>query len=321
MTKISVVIPVYRSASTLPELVSRLTRVLQKMTRAHEILLVNDGSPDQSWEVIQNLSRRNPRVVGINLMRNYGQHAALAAGIRASRGNVIVTLDDDLQTPPEEMPKLIKKLNEGLDLVYGIRKTETHGFLRNGCSRLGKYLLAQLLGVQVATSLSSYKAFCRSLREPLLRHHGPIIFLDALLCWGTTRVGSVEVDHHPRGEGNSGYNWWKLISHYANMTTSFSQLPLKLASFLGIAAMGAGLVLFCFVLVVYWVRGIRVPGFTFVAAAITLFSGIQLFILGIMGEYLARMHQNLIGMPSYVIRQVVGPAGILQQTENGQDRA
>jgi len=321
MIEISVVIPVYRSALTLPELVSRLNRVLPKLARRHEILLVNDGSPDNSWEVIEKLSRRHPRVGGINLMRNYGQHAALAAGIQGSRGEVIVALDDDLQTPPEEIPKLIKKLNEGFDLVYGVRAREAHGFLRNGCSRLGKSLLARLLGVRVATSLSSYKAFKGSLREPLLRHHGPVVFLDALLCWGTTRVGSVEVEHHRRKEGVSGYNWRKLIRHYANMTTSFSQFPLKLASLLGIFTMLMGLILFLFVLTVYWIRGIPVPGFTFVAASITLFSGIQLFILGIMGEYLARMHQSLIGMPAYVIRQTAGMAGFLRRAAHGKDPA
>jgi len=310
MNKISVVIPVYRSAPTLPELVSRLNRVLPKLARRHEILLVNDGSPDNSWKVIEDLSRRHPGVGGINLMRNYGQHAALAAGIQASRGEVIVALDDDLQTPPEEIPKLIKKLKEGFDLVYGVRAREAHGFLRNGCSRLGKSLLARLLGVRVATSLSSYKAFRSSLREPLLRHHGPVVFLDALLCWGTTRIGSVEVEHHHRKEGASGYNWKKLIRHYANMATSFSQFPLKLASLIGIVTMLMGLALFIFVLVVYWTKGVPVPGFTFVAASITLFSGIQLLILGIIGEYLARMHQSLIGMPAYVVRKRVGAGSL-----------
>jgi len=213
-----------------------------------------------------------------------------------------------LQTPPEEMPKLLAKLKEGYDLVYGIRAAEKHGFLRNHCSRLGKSLLARLLGIRVATSLSSYRAFCQSLRAPLDQHHGPVVFLDALLCWGTTRVGSVEVHHQARYTGVSGYSWGKLLQHYANMTTSFSQFPLKVASFLGIITTLFGLLLFLFVMLVYWIRGRPVPGFTFLAASITLFSGIQLFILGIMGEYLARMHQSLIGMPAYVVRQKVGAA-------------
>jgi len=321
LTEISVVVPVYRSVATLELLVSRLEKTLVGLVRSYEIILVNDGSPDDSWAAIESLSRKNPSVAGINLMRNYGQHAALAAGIRACRGQVIVTLDDDLQTPPEEMPKLLEKLQEGFDLVYGARTKEAHGLFRNTCSRIGKNLLAKVFGVRVATSLSSYKAFQGALRQPLLRHHGPVVFLDALLCWGTTRVGSVEVEHHQRKEGSSGYNWPKLIRHYTNMTTSFSQFPLQVASFLGVVTMIAGFSLFLFVLIIYWIRGIPVPGFTFVAASITLFSGIQLFILGVIGEYLARMHQNLIGMPPYVIRQTVGALAHLSGSADEKDKA
>lgn len=305
MIEISVVIPVYRSALTLPKLVSRLSQVLSKIARSHEILLVNDGSPDQSWTILRELAQKHPCLVAINLMRNYGQHAALAAGIRASRGKIILTLDDDLQTPPEEMPKLLEKLDEGFDLVYGIRREEQHGILRNQCSRLGKIFLARLLGVSVATSISSYKAFQSKLREPLMQHEGPVVFVDALLCYGTARIGVVQVEHQGRKAGVSGYSWGKLIRHYANMTTSFSQVPLKIASLLGISTTLLGILLFLFVLLIYFFRGVPVPGFTFVAASVTLFSGIQLFILGIIGEYLARMHQKLIGMPAYVIREMV----------------
>jgi len=317
MIEISAVIPVYRSASSLNRLLSRLDATLKKTACSYEIIFVNDGSPDDSWKVIQDLVQQNPCVGGINLMRNYGQHAALAAGIRASRGKMIVTLYDDLQTPPEEIPRLIAKLKEGFDLVYGVRQQETHGILRNSCSQLGKKILAGLLGVKVATALSSYKAFHRNLREPLLSHQGPVVFLDALLCWSTTRVGIVKVDHHPRREGISGYKFGNLIQHYMNMATSFSQIPLKLASFLGLVTMIAGLSLFVLVLVVYWTKGIPVPGFTFVAASVTFFSGIQLFILGVMGEYLARMHQNLIGMPAYVVRQKMGITALSPESLHG----
>lgn len=318
--EISVVIPVYRSAHTLPELSLRIKRVLQSLGQAYEIIFVNDGSPDESWEMIETISRQNSCVSGINLMRNYGQHAALAAGIRTARGAVIITMDDDLQTPPEEIPKLVSKLAEGFDLVYGVRSRETHSWLRNRCSRVGKSLLARILGVRVATSISSYRAFCQSLKEPVVRHQGPVVFLDALLCWGTTRVGSTKVDHQKRAAGESGYDWKKLFRHYANMTTSFSQLPLKIASILGLVTMGVGLALFLFVLLVYWIQGISVPGFTFVAASVTLFSGIQLLILGIMGEYLARMHQNLIGMPPYVVRQTIGPVERPSSSLHGKNK-
>lgn len=288
----------------MPELVFRLQKVLQEIGGTYEIIFVDDASPDNSWEIIEELSRQYPELIGIRLMRNYGQHSALAAGIRISRGEVVITMDDDLQTPPEELPKLLNKLDEGYDLVYGIRQKEAHGPLRNLCSRLGKKLLDRFFGVSVASSLSSYRAFRGCLKEQVASHRGPIIFLDALLCWGTERVGTIEVSHQKRLHGVSGYSWRKLIRHYINMITGFSQLPLKIACYLGLFTMAIGLgLLFCTVYNFY-AKDLPVTGFTFVAASVAVLFGVQLFILGIMGEYLARMHQSLIGMPAYAIRDV-----------------
>lgn len=303
---LSVVIPVYRSEKLLPELIDRLDRVLDSMGGSAEIILVSDGSPDGSWSVIKELQHSCGRLRGLNLMRNYGQHAALLAGVQASRGEVVVTMDDDLQTPPEEIPKLLDALGGGYDLIYGIRSQEQHGRFRNFCSKFSKKLFNRLLGISIATSITSYKAFRGSLRQAFSAQDGPVVFIDAVLCWGTTKVGTTVVRHEPRADGASGYGLRKLVMHAVNMVTSFSQVPLQVASFAGLTAMLFGFLLFVYVLAEYAFYGTPVRGFTFLGAALTLFSGVQLFVLGIIGEYLSRMHKRLVGMPAYIVREKLG---------------
>ena len=302
---LSLVVPVYRSETLLPALLERVNRVLAEHCPHSEIVLVNDGSPDRSWQVISDLRASYPRVRALNLMRNYGQHNALLAGIEAARGLVIVTLDDDLQTPPEEIPKLLAELERGFDLVYGVRESEQHSLVRNSCSVGVKWVLNRMLGVKIASSITSYRAFRAELRQAFTGRVGNCVFIDALLCWGTSKVGSIVVSHKGREGGKSGYSLGRLIVHTANMVTSFSHVPLQVASFIGLAATVLGALVFLYVLGSFLIAGKTVPGFTFLAAAITLFSGIQLFVLGIMGEYLARMHQRLMGAPSYVVREEV----------------
>jgi glycosyltransferase involved in cell wall biosynthesis len=303
---LSIVIPVYRSSGTLPELVDRVNLVLDSLPGPAEIILVNDGSPDASWHVIASLAGSRPRVRGISLMKNYGQHSALLAGITASRGRLIVTLDDDLQTPPEEIPRLMDELNKGFDLVYGIREREQHGFFRNACSVGIKWTLSRLLGVEAARAMTSCRIFRSELRRAFEGRVGPHVFLDALLCWGTSRIGSVVVAHHRRDGGDSGYSMGRLVAHAVGMVISFSHVPLQIAGYIGLVATLLGVVLLAYVLGAFLLDGRVVPGFTFLAATLILFSGVQLFVLGVMGEYLARMHQRLMGAPSYVIREEIG---------------
>jgi undecaprenyl-phosphate 4-deoxy-4-formamido-L-arabinose transferase len=164
----------------------------------------------------------------------------------------------------------------------------------------------KLLGVRVATSITSYKAFRGELRDAFNAQTGPVVFIDAILCWGTTKIGTTVVRHEPRPDGSSGYVFSKLALHAINMVTSFSQLPLQIASVLGFVVMLFGFVLFIYVWADFAFRGTPVRGFTFLGAALTLFSGVQLLVLGVIGEYLARMHQKSIGMPAYMVRETVG---------------
>ena len=296
---LSVVIPCYRSRATLPELHARLIAALEPLGGPLEIVLVEDCGGDDTWEVIQDLARRDPQVRGIKLARNYGQHNALLCGIRAARHEVIITIDDDLQNPPEEIPKLLARLAEGHDVVYGSPAKETHGFFRDMASRITKLALQGAMGVESASKVSAFRAFRARLREAFADYRSPSVNLDVLLTWGSTRFASVAVRQDDRTVGDSGYTLRKLINHAINMMTGFSVLPLQIASVLGITFGAFGLLILAYVLVRYLISGSAVPGFTFLASIITIFSGVQLFALGVFGEYLARMHFRSMERPPY----------------------
>ncbi len=303
---LSMIIPVYRSASGLPLLVDELKRVLPTLTPRYEILLVDDGSPDNSWEVIAALAREHSEVRGFTLMRNYGQHNALLCGIREARYEVIVTLDDDLQHPPTEIHKLLEKLDEGYDVVYGKPQRQQHGFLRDLASEITKLVLQNSMGVETARSVSAFRAFRTQIRNAFLNYSSSYVSIDVLLTWGTTRFTAVEVRHDERRYGTSNYTLRKLIRHALNMVTGFSVLPLQVASLLGFALALFGIGILLYVIGAALLFGTVVPGFAFLASIIAIFSGAQLFALGMIGEYLARIHFRTMDRPVYTVRAETG---------------
>jgi len=276
----SVIIPVYRGAETLSELVSQLVKTLESSVPSYEILLVNDGSPDNSWEVITHLSQQVEQVRGINLLRNYGQHNALLCGIRQARGEVILTL---------------------YDVVYGTPAQEQHGLWRDLASQVTKLALQSTMGVDTARQVSAFRAFRTTIRRGFAEFHSPSVSVDVLLTWGAARFTAVPVAHNPRAAGRSNYTFRKLVRHAMNMVTGFSILPLQLASLMGFSFAIFGLLVLVYVIGRYLIQGGSVPGFPFLASTIAIFSGVQLFALGIIGEYLARMHFRLQDRPPYVI--------------------
>jgi glycosyltransferase involved in cell wall biosynthesis len=300
------VVPVYGSASVLPRLVQRLEAVLEAGGYEYELVLVDDGSPDASWDRIREFAEADERIHGLNLMRNYGQHNALLAGIRAARHDVIVTLDDDLQNPPEEIPKLLAKLGEGYDVVYGASEEPQFGFMRNLGTALTKLALRWVIGSDVAHKASAYRAFRTELRSAFADYDAPYVSIDVLLSWGTTRFAAVPVAHEARAEGRSSYSFTRLATHALNVMTGFSTRPLRFASLIGLAFTLFGLAVLVIVLVTYVVAGGSVPGFPFLASVIAIFSGAQLLTLGIIGEYLARMHMRVMDRPPFAVREEVG---------------
>jgi glycosyltransferase involved in cell wall biosynthesis len=304
---ISVVVPVYNSASSLNMLVDRLQTVLGPIVPAFEIVLVNDASRDDSWQVIDERSKLDARVRGIDLARNQGQHNALLCGMRAARYEIIVTLDDDLQQLPEEIPKLLEKLEDGYDVVYGARRDERHGLLRGIAARITKLTLQRAMGAETAASLSPFRAVRTSVRDAFADYRGPYVNIDVLLTWGTSRFGGVPVTHAARSRGVSNYTLRLLARHAFNMITGFSTMPLKIASLMGFAFTAFGMFVLGFVLVRYALVGGVTPGFPFLASIVAILSGAQLFALGMIGEYLARMHLRLMDRPAYVIRSATAP--------------
>ena len=297
---LSVVVPAYESEASLPELVRRLGAVLPGLARDFEIVLVNDGSRDRTWEVIAGLSAEHAFVRGICLMRNYGQHNALLCGIRAARYATLVTMDDDLQHPPELLPALLAALTPGLDVVYGSPEKQQHGLLRDLASAITKLVLQNAMGAKTARVVSAWRVFRTHLREAFVTYQAPYVSIDVLLTWGTTRFAAITLRHDPRRLGVSNYTVGKLLRHALNMMTGFSVAPLQLASIVGFTLFGFGVL--AYVLGRYLLFGSTVAGFPFLASIIAIFSGAQLFALGIMGEYLARMHFRLMEKPSYAVR-------------------
>jgi len=300
---ISAIVPVYNSQNSLLTLVSRLERILLQISNDFEIILVNDGSRDASWELIHQLALGNSRVRGLNMMRNYGQHNALLAGIREARKELVVTLDDDLQNPPEEIPRLIERIDAGYDVVYGYPEHEQHGFWRDLASQMTKIALRSAMGVETARRVSPYRIFRTQIRDAFAEYRSPHVSIDALLSWGTTRFTAIPVQHDARTVGTSNYTFRKLIGHALNMITGFTILPLQLSSVIGFGFTFFGFVIFAYVLLRFFIAGGSVPGFPFLASVIAIFSGAQLFALGILGEYLARVHFRLMDRPPYTIRE------------------
>jgi glycosyltransferase involved in cell wall biosynthesis len=302
---VSVVVPVYQSERTISELVRRISASLDALVASYEIILINDASADGSWAAIEAIAPLYPALRAIDLMRNYGQHNALLAGIRAARHDIIVTLDDDLQNPPEEIHKLLTKLDEGDDVVYGTPLRMQHGVWRNVASRVTKLALQSIMGATTASKVSAFRAFRTPVREGFANYRGPYVSIDVLLTWSAKRFGNIDVEHAPRTIGESHYSLPKLLNHALNMMTGFSTAPLRVASLIGFVFTLFGIGVFAYVVGRYLLQGGSVPGFPFLASIVAILSGAQLFALGIIGEYLASVHFRVMERPPYVIREIM----------------
>lgn len=297
---ISIVVPVFNAQQTLQLLIAEVETAFREQTL--ELILVNDGSRDASWKIIEELAAEHRWIRGINLMRNYGQHNALLCGIRAARYGTVATIDDDLQNPPREIFRLLAKLDEGYDVVYGTPRKQSHGMLRNVASRITKITLQGAMGAETARNISAFRVFRTDLRHAFDGYSSPFVSIDVLLTWATQRFTSIPVESRPRAAGVSNYTVRKLLVHALNMATGFSAVPLQIASLLGFLFTLFGLAILVDVLLQYFLNGGSVPGFPFLASVVAIFSGVQLFALGIIGEYIARMHVRTMNRPPYAVR-------------------
>lgn len=321
LQSLSVVIPVYNGALSIGELVRQLHALLPTLADRYEIVLVEDDGRDNSWDVIQGLVAANPDTVrGIKMARNFGQHNAILCGLRAATGDIIVTMDDDLQHPPDQIPLLLAELDKGFDVVYGRPQNDNHTLFRNMASQVTKFVLQSTMGADTARNISAFRALRRHVVRASDHYTGPTVVIDVLLTWGTRRFTAVVVRHEPRTIGVSNYTFWKLAGYAINMMTGFSTMPLRFASVIGFAMTIVGIIVLLYVLIRYIFEG-SPPGFPFLASIIALFGGTQLFAIGIIGEYLARMHFRSMGKPSYVVREEAGRQPLLHAESQPQGEA
>jgi len=305
MIEYSIVIPVFRSAECLRELYERLTKVFQDISSNYEIILVDDASPDDSWKIMQQLRAKDHRVKIIQHMRNFGQHRAILCGLYHSKGDFVITMDDDLQHPPEEIPKLVDaiKSNDEIDTVIGAFEVKQHSWFRNLGTNVINAITSYVFSKDRALKLTSFRIMRRSIINELenTRYHNPRI--GQLLLLITKRIINIPVAHHPRKHGQTSYTFRRLVSDALDNILSNSSLPLQIVSYLGFGSSLLSVVLSVYYLYKYFHAGISVPGWTTTILLLLFFFGILLFSLGIVGEYLIRILREVQGFPRSIIRE------------------
>ena len=300
---LSVVIPVYNSATILPRLVEELLGVIHPHVGRFEIILVNDSSRDGSWGEISTLCGRFPEVRGLNLRRNTGQHNATMAGLNYACGNVTVIMDDDLQHSPSDVIRLYTKILEGYDVCYTKFEHIHHPLWKRLGSAFNDRVARILLDKPAGVYLSSFKALSAGLREEIIKYTGPYAYIDGLILMTTGSITTLDAEHRARFDGRGNYNLAKSLILWAKMATSFSILPLRLAGIVGALMACIG---FLFALVTIFLRffsNLPIPlGWTSLFVAIIITGGTQLVALGLIGEYLGRTYVMLNNVPQYSVK-------------------
>lgn len=305
---ISVVIPVYGSEHVLPELVSQLSEVLMEVVGldAFEIIFVCDLSPDNSWLVIESLAADYPFVRGILLRKNAGQHNALMAGFSKARGEVVITMDDDLQHSPKDIPSLLNKLEQGADIVFAKFKNRQHATWKVLGSKLNSVVAGYLMQKPKDLYLSPFRAIKAEVVAEILKYQGPYVYVDGLLLSYTRNVDSVEVEHHDRYRGEGGYSFVKSVSLWLKMATSFSLVPLRVTSFIGIVISLLGFLLALVFIIQKFTIDMMPIGWSSLIVTILIVGGFQLLALGVIGEYLGRVLLTINAHPQYVVAKSIG---------------
>jgi polyisoprenyl-phosphate glycosyltransferase len=299
---LSVVVPVFHSVSTLAQLYDRVAAVCGNQGKSFEMIFVHDGGSPESWAAIVAVQKAHPEQVrGLRLGRNYGQHNATLCGIDHAQGNLILTIDDDLQHPPEEIPKLLKALEDPeVDVAYGLPQQRKHALWRNIGSRAFKMVFRYL--ARGLKDGSSFRLMRRSIAENLGKHREQFVFLDQIIAWYTLQIKYIPVEHAPRADGKSGYSGWKLFELAIKMIILYTDLPLRLMIWVGLVASILSLGVGGTFIVLKLVRGAAV-GFTGLITAITFSASIILLSLGVLGEYIGRIYAARTERPVYVVRE------------------
>ncbi|SDA65897.1 undecaprenyl-phosphate 4-deoxy-4-formamido-L-arabinose transferase [Lachnospiraceae bacterium G11] len=307
MQRISFVIPCYRSALTIEKVVKEIEDTMPYLPEYdYEIVLVNDSSPDDTFEVISKLALDNEKVLAINLARNFGQHAALMAGFRHTTGDIVVALDDDGQTPADEVGKLIEKLEEGYDVCYAKYDHKKHSCFRNFGSKVNERMTRVMLGKSKELYISSYFAVKRFILNDMLRYENCYPYVIGLVLRTTKNICNVNVNHREREIGTSGYTMKKLLALWMNGFTAFSVVPLRIATYFGLFCAAAGFV-YTIVTIIRKIIDNQAPmGYPTLICAVMIIGGVLMMMLGLIGEYIGRMYITMNNAPQYVIKDIVG---------------
>ena len=310
MSKISFVIPCYRSARTIEGVVAEIQDTMAAIPQyVYEIILVNDCSPDETFEVIKALCVRYNNITGISLARNFGQHAALMAGLRRAGGDIIVCLDDDGQTPADEVGKLLAGIENGSDVVYASYENKHHSAFRNFGTWMNDIMTRMMLGKPKELHLTSYFAAKRFVVDSMLRYENSYPYIIGLVLRATRNISNVPVNHRSREVGTSGYTMKKLLGLWFNGFTAFSILPLRIATVTGVIFAGAGFIYGIYTVVKKFVNP-QVPlGFSSLMAAVVFIGGMLMIMLGLIGEYIGRIYISINNSPQYVVKEEVGNRG------------
>lgn len=304
--KVSFVIPCYRSEHMIGKVVEEINGAMAEMPQhTYEIVLVNDCSPDDTFEAIKELAERYSFVKGINLAKNFGQHAALMAGFRHVTGDVIVCLDDDGQTPADEVGKLLEKIEAGEDVVYAKYDHKQHSAFRNMGSKVNELMTRFMLGKPKELYISSYFAARRFVIEDVIRYENSYPYVIGLVLRATKRIVNVNVNHRERQEGTSGYTIKKLLGLWFNGFTAFSVKPLRIATVMGGISAAGGFAYGIYTIIKKLIIPDVPVGFSALMSAIVVFGGMMMLMLGLIGEYIGRIYISLNSAPQYVIREVV----------------
>ncbi|MEA1927658.1 MAG: glycosyltransferase family 2 protein [Candidatus Auribacterota bacterium] len=298
----SVVVPVFNAGETLLILVQRIKAVFHSLGQSFDLIFVDDKSSDNSWQILQQLKEEDSEIIKIiKLGRNFGQHNAIMCGFHFCRGEYVITLDDDLQNPPEEIPKLIEKMKDGYDVVYGIYGKKAHSPIKNFGSRLIGWYYRRVF--KMNNRISAFRLISNEIVGRIINYDKSFTYIDGLISWNTSSIGEATVEHSARTHGRSGYNISKILKLSFNMLTNFSAFPIRIVSFLGVifSTYGFGLGIYFFIKT--FVTNIPVTGYASLMVAITIFSGVQLLTIGVIGEYIARVHMNINRKPQYVIKE------------------
>lgn len=304
MQKLSYVIPCYRSQHTLPGVVAEITAKMKTLPQYdYEVILVNDCSPDDTLGTIRRLVAADARIQGVDLARNFGQHAALMAGFHQCSGDIVVCLDDDGQTPADEVDRLLQKLDEGCDVVYACYDNKQQAGWRNLGSWVNSKMTEIMLGKPPQLVVNSYFAARRFVVEEMLRYEHCYPYVIGLVLRTTKNIGNVPVHHRAREEGRSGYTLGKLLGLWMNGFTSFSVKPLRIATYFGTMSALAGFVYLIFIVINHFVRHTAPLGWASTTALLLLLGGMILLVLGLIGEYVGRIYMCANAAPQYVARE------------------